>query len=129
MRLTVSRRVAGEAKCAATYVKLLEDLSRDGGRTGRTGRTQSIRILEAGFLDYRMIRLNLDVPPAGDELHTELTATQLRAALRDGLGVDPRMLSGRLAVLVDLAEDGEETMASLRGSGYTVTVNDAEVIS
>jgi hypothetical protein len=126
MRLTVSRRVAGEAKCAATYIKLLEDLSRYGGRTGRT---QSIRILEAGFLDYRMIRLNLGVPPAGDELHTELAATQLRAALRDGLGADPRMLSGRLAVLVDLAEDGEQTTAGLRGSGYTVTVNDAEVIS
>lgn len=125
MRLTVSRRVAGEAKCAATYIKLLEDLSRCGGRTSRT---QSIRILEAGFLDYRMIRLNLDVP-VGDELHTELAATQLCDALRDGLGVDPRMLSGRLAVLVDLAEDGEETTASLRGSGYTVTVNDAEVIS
>ena len=62
-------------------------------------------------------------------MHTELTGTQLCDALRDGLGVDPRMLSGRLAVLVDLAEDGEETMASLRGSGYTVTVNDAEVIS
>jgi hypothetical protein len=126
MRLTVSRRVAGEAKCAATYIKLLEDLSRYGGRTRQT---QSIRILEAGFLDYRMIRLNLDVPPAGDELHTELTATQLRDAMRDGLGVDPRMLSGRLAVLVDLAEGGEETTASLRGSGYTVTVNDGEVIS
>jgi hypothetical protein len=129
MRLTVSRRVAGEAKCAATYIKLLEDLSRYGGRTGRTGRTQSIRILEAGFLDYRMIRLNLDVSPAGDELHTELAATQLCDALRDGLGVDPRTLSGRLAILVDLAEDGEETIASLRGSGYTVTVNDGEVIS
>ena len=65
MRLTVSRRVAGEAKCAATYIKLLEDLSRYGGRTSQT---QRIRILEAGFLDYRMIWLNLDVPPAGDEL-------------------------------------------------------------
>ncbi len=126
MRLTVSRRVAGEAKCAATYIKLLEDLSRYGGRTSRT---QSIRILKAGFLDYRMIELNLDVPPSGHELHTELAATRLRDGLRDGLGVDPWMLSGRLAVLVDLAEDGEETTASLRGSGYTVTVNDGEVIS
>jgi hypothetical protein len=126
MRLTVSRRVAGEAKCAATYIKFLEDMSCYGSRISRT---RSIRILEAGFLDYRMIRLNLDVPPAGDKLHTELAAMQLCDALRDGLGVDPRMLSGRLAVLVDLAEDGEETMASLRGSGYTVTVNDGDAIS
>ena len=95
----------------------------------RISRTRSIRILEAGFLDYRMMRLNLDVPPAGDKLHTELAATQLCDALRDGLGVDPRMLSGRLAVVVDLAEDGEEAMASLRGSGYTVTVNDGDAIS
>src|SRR5260370_39755738 len=101
MRLTVSRRVAGEAKCAATYVKLLEDLSRYGGRTGRA---QSIRILEAGFLDDRMIQLNLDVQPAGDAVHTELTATQLREALRDGLGVDPRLLSDRLDVLAERAE-------------------------
>jgi hypothetical protein len=126
MRLTVSRRVAGEAKCAATYIKFLEDLSRAGSRTSPPRR---IRILQAGFLDYRMIRLNLDVPPPGDAWHAELAATQLRDELREGLGVDPRMLSGRLAVLVDLAEDGEEasgreeTMVNLRGCGYTVTID------
>lgn len=126
MRLTVSRRVAGEAKCTATYIKFLEDLSHYGGQTGRT---QRIRILRAGFLDYRMIRLDLDIPPAGDAWHAELAATQLCDALRDGLGVDPRMLSGRLAVLVDLADDGKEAMVSLRGSGYTVTEENEEAIS
>jgi hypothetical protein len=138
MRLTVSRRVAGEAKCTATYVKFLEDLSRYGSRISQP---RGIRILQAGFLDYRMIRMNLDVPPAGDAWHAELAATQLCDALREGLGVDPRSLSGRLAVLVDLAEDGSQisgeqqtsgeqrTVASLRESGYTVTIHDGEAIS
>jgi hypothetical protein len=126
MRLRVARRVAGEAKCTATYVKLLEDLGRHGSRTSRV---QRIRILEAGFLDYRMVRLSLDVPPAGEALHAELAAAELRAALRDGLGVDPRMLSGRLAVLVDLAEGGEEARAGLRDCGYTVYVADGEAAS
>jgi hypothetical protein len=126
MRMMVSRRVAGEAKCAATYIKFLEDLARQGGRMSRR---RGIRILEAGFLDYRMVRLNLGVPPTGDELHAELAAAQLRDALRNGLGVDPRMLSGRPAVLVEAAGDAEETVASLRGCGYTVTTDDGEAIS
>lgn len=129
MRLTVARRVAGEAKCTATYVKLLEDLSSHGqlapGVPGKPG----IRILEVGFLDYRMIRMSLDVPPPGDAWHAELAAAQLCDALRAGLGVDPRMLSGRLAVLVDLAGDGEQAAASLRRSGYTVTIDNADIIS
>jgi hypothetical protein len=126
MRMTVSRRVAGEAKCTATFVKLIEDLSRCGGPMSRE---EGIRILAAGFLDYRMVRLILDVPPAGDELHAELAAAQLRDALRDRLGVDPRMLSGRLAILVEAAEDGEKAAAGLRGCGYTVTRNYEEAIS
>jgi hypothetical protein len=123
MRLTVARRLAGEAKCTATYVKLLEDLSRQA--RGAPG----ARILQAGFLDYRMIRLSLDVPPPGDVWQAELAAAQLFDALRDGLGVDPRMLSGRLAVLVDLAGDGGEAAVSLRSLGYTVTTDNAANIS
>ena len=99
MMLTVSRRVAGEAKCTATYVKFLEDLSRYGSQINQP---RGLRILQAGFLDYRMVRMDLDVPPAGDAWHAELAAAQLCDALREGLGVDPRSLSGRLAVLVDL---------------------------
>ena len=126
MRITVSRRVAGEAKCGATYIKFVEDL----GRWGDTmSRTQGIRILAAGFLDYRMVPLNLYVPPPSDEWHAELVAAQLRDALRDGLGVDPRSLSGRLAILVEAAGDGEATMAVLRGCGYTVTMNNGEAVS
>jgi hypothetical protein len=126
MRLRVARRVAGEGKCTATYVKFLEDLSCSGGEASRRGR---IRILEAGFLDYRMVRLSLDVPSAGDKLHTDLTSAELCAALRDGLGVDPRMLSGRLAVLVDLEDDGGQTIAGLRDRGYTVTIDGAKATS
>jgi hypothetical protein len=123
MRLTVARRVAGEAKCIPTYVQLLEDLSGTGARAGR------LRILEAGFLDYRMVGVNLDVPPPGDKLHADLTSAELRAALRDGLGTDPRMLSGRLAVLVELADEGAETIAGLRDRGYTVTIDGERAIS
>jgi hypothetical protein len=120
----VARRVAGEGKCTATYVKFLEDLS-----GGPASPAREIRILQAGFLDYRMVRLSLGVPPPGAELDAELAAAELCAALRDGLGVDPRMLSGRLAAVVDVAEDGEKTMASLRGRGYTVTIEDEKAVS
>jgi hypothetical protein len=105
---------------------LVEDLGRHGGRPGPAA---GMKILAAGFLDYRVIRLNLDVPPAGDEWHAELVAAQLRDALRDGLGVDPRSLSGRLAVLVEAAGDGEGLAAGLRGCGYTVTTQDREASS
>jgi hypothetical protein len=123
MRLTVARRIAGEAKCTPTYVQLLEDLSWAGSRAGR------LRIRGAGFLDYRMVGVNLDVPPPGDKLHADLTSAELFAALRDGLGADPRMLSGRLAVLVELTDDGAETITSLRDRGYTVTIDDEKAIS
>jgi hypothetical protein len=124
--MTVSRRVAGEGKCAATYVKVLEDLARHGAQASRAG---GLRIVAAGFLDYRMIRLDLDVPPDGDGLYAELAAAQLRDELRAGLGVDPRMLSGRLAVLVEAPGDGAATMAGLRECGYTVTTGNGEAIS
>ena len=125
MRMTVARRVAGEGKCTATYVKFLEDL----GCGGQAGRARGIRVLEAGFLDYRMVSMSLDVPPPGDRLHTDLASAELCAALADGLGVDPRMLSGRLALLVDLEDDGGKTIAGLRDRGYTVTVDGVKAIS
>jgi hypothetical protein len=125
MRLRVARRVAGEGKCIATYAKFLEDLScRRGGGPGA-----GIRVLEAGFLDYRMVRMSLDVPSPGDRLHADLASAELCAALADGLGVDPRMLSGRLALLVDLEDDGGRTIAGLRDRGYTVTVDGVKAIS
>jgi hypothetical protein len=125
MRLTVARRVAGEGKCTATYVKFLEDL----GCGGQAGRARGIRVVEAGFLDYRMVSMSLDVPPPGDGLHTGLATAELFAALANGLGVDPRMLSGRLALLVDLEDDGGKTIAGLRDRGYTVTVDGVKAIS
>ena len=125
MRMTVARRVAGEGKCTATYVKFLEDL----GCGGQAGRARGIRVLEAGFLDYRMVSMSLDVPPPGDRLHTDLASAELCGALAHGLGVDPRMLSGRLALLVDLEDDGGKTIAGLRDRGYTVTVDGVKAIS
>ena len=125
MRLRVARRVAGEGKCAATYVKFLEDV----GCGGQAGRARGIRVLEAGFLDYRMVSMSLDVPSPGDKLHTDLASAELCATLADGLGVDPRMLSGRLALLVDLEDDGGETMAGLLDRGYTVTIDGMKAIS
>ena len=53
----MARRVAGEGKCTATYVKFLEDL----GCGGQAARARDIRVLEAGFLDYRMVRVSLGV--------------------------------------------------------------------
>ena len=125
MRLRVARRVAGEGKCAATYLKFLEDL----GCGGQAGRARGIRVLEAGFLDYRMVSMSLDVPLPRDKLHTDLASAELCATLADGLGVDPRMLSGRLALLVDLEDDGGKTMAGLRDRGYTVTIDGVKAIS
>jgi len=81
MRLRVARRVAGEGKCTATYVQFLEDLSCGGGEAGRA---RGIRILAAGFLDYRMVGMSIGVPPPGDRLHTDLAAAELCAALADG---------------------------------------------
>ena len=52
-----------------------------------------------------MVTMSLDVPPPGDELHTDLASAELCAALADGLGVDPRMLSGRLALVAQLQAD------------------------
>ena len=125
MRLRVARRVAGEGTCTATYVQFLEDL----GRGGQAGRAREIRVLEAGFLDYRMVGMSVGVPPPGDRLHTDLASAELCAALADGLGVDPRMLSGRLALLVDLEDDGGKTIAGLRDRGYTVTIDGVKAIS
>jgi hypothetical protein len=125
MRLRVARRVAGEGKCIATYVKFLEDL----GCGEPAGRAREIKVLEAGFLDYRMVRVSLGVPPPGDKLHTDLASAELCAALADGLGVDPRMLSGRVALLVDLEDDGGKTIAGLRDRGYTVTIDGVKAIS
>jgi hypothetical protein len=88
-----------------------------------------MRIVGAGFLDYRMVGMNLDVPPRGDKLHADLASAELFAALRDGLGADPRMLSGRLAVLVELTDDDSETMTGLRDRGYTVTIDGEKAIS
>ncbi|HSS91203.1 MAG TPA: hypothetical protein VLL69_17935 [Streptosporangiaceae bacterium] len=125
MRLRVARRVAGEGKCIATYVKFLEDL----GCGEQAGRAREIKVLEAGFLDYRMVRVSLGVPPPGDKLQTDLASAELCAALADGLGVDPRMLSGRLALLVDLEDDSGKTIAGLRDRGYTVTIDGVKAIS
>jgi hypothetical protein len=49
--------------------------------------------------------------------------------LADGLGVDPRMLAGRLAFVVDLEDDGGKTIAGLRDRGYTVTIDGMKAIS
>ena len=70
----MARRVAGEGKCTATYVQFLEDLSGGGGEAGRA---QGMRILAAGFLDYRMVGMSVGVPPPGDRLHTDLASAEL----------------------------------------------------
>jgi hypothetical protein len=39
------------------------------------------------------------------------------------------MLSGRLALLVDLEDDSGKTIAGLRDRGYTVTIDGVKAIS
>src|SRR5256885_517712 len=65
----------------------------------------------------------------GGKLHTDLASAELCAALADGLGVDPRMLAGRLALLLDLEDDSGKTIAGLRDRGYTVTIDGMKAIS
>ena len=124
MRLQVVFRVFGHAKSSYTYLTLLCDLVDviDGPTT----------LVEGGFLDFRgMVPLGIHLPPhemdhADRELHCDLAAVKLRTTIKAGIGIDPRQMSGRLAVLVQ-SEDGgpatpDEVAAQLRGRGYRVEV-------
>ena len=129
MRLQVGLRVAGHNKSSYTYLQLLEDLVDVSGGPSR--------LLEAGFIDYRWVRVAIELPPPemdlqDRKLHCELAADKLWTAMKAGLGADPRQLSGRLAVVVELAvksEPGTGTEAEelLRGRGYRVEVLGGEV--
>jgi hypothetical protein len=85
-----------------------------------------------GFADYRTFDVAIDLPPpeaasSDKEMLCDLAAADLRAALKDGLGVEPRMLSGRLAVVIDVHPDRvQEAAARLGGLGYRVEVLDGE---
>jgi hypothetical protein len=127
--LRVCIRVAGHTKSSFTYLQLLVDIV-----DVMSG--PSI-LVEGGFLDFReMVPLDLHLPPpemdhADRELHCDLAAIKLRAVLKAGIGIDPRQMSGRLAVLV-LSEDSglitaEEAAAELRGRGYRVDVVGDEI--
>jgi hypothetical protein len=128
MRLRVIVRVAGHTKSSYTYLQLLEDLVEVIGGPSS--------LVEAGFVDYRMIWVAIDLPPSGMdrrdiELFCELAAAELRSALKAGIGIDPRMMSGRLAVVVQRSTEGgpgsnEEAAERLRGLGYRVEVLDGE---
>ncbi|HVW31920.1 MAG TPA: hypothetical protein VHL53_05225 [Acidimicrobiia bacterium] len=124
MRLQVCFRVAGHTKSSFTYLQLLCDLV--------DVMAGPAVLLEAGFLDFRdMVPLAIHLPPPemghGDrELHCDLAAVKLRSAIKAGIGIDPRQMSGRLAVVVD-ADDGggqtpEEAAGRLRQRGYRVDV-------
>jgi hypothetical protein len=122
--LRVCIRVAGHTKSSFTHLQLLVDI---------VDVTAGPAILvEGGFLDFRdMVPLGIHLPPpemdhADRDLHCDLAAMKLRAALKAGIGIDPRQMSGRLAVLV-LSEDSgpftaEEAAAELRTRGYRVDV-------
>ena len=89
-----------------------------------------------GFLDFRsLVPLDIHLPPpemghSDRELHCDLAAVKLRTTIKAGIGIDPRQMSGRLAVVVQ-SEDGgrqtpDEVAAELRGRGYRVEVLDGE---
>lgn len=124
MLLRVCIRVASHTKGSFTDLQLLVDIV--------DVISGSSILVEGGFLDFRaMVPLGIHLPPpemdhADRELHCDLAAVKLRAALKAGIGIDPRQMSGRLAVLV-LSEDSgpvtvEEAAAELRGRGYRVDV-------
>lgn len=124
MKLQVCFRVAGHTKSSFTYLQLLCDLV-------DVIAGPSV-LLEGGFLDFgSMVPLAIHLPPpemdhSDRELHCDLAAVKLRTALKAGIGIDPRQMSGRLAVVVQ-SEDGEgqnpdEVAAQLRGRGYRVEV-------
>jgi hypothetical protein len=128
VRLQVGIRVAGHSKSSFTYLQLLEDLV-----VVSAGPSS---LLEAGFLDYRMVRVAIDLPQPdlelGDrKLHCELAAAKLWSTMKPGLGADPRQLSGRLAVIVLLSvkagrDATTETAERLRGRGYRVELPDGD---
>lgn len=124
MKLRVVFRVAGHTKSSFTYLQLLCDLV-------DVLAGPSV-LLEGGFLDFgSMVPLTIHLPPpemghSDRELHCDLAAVKLRSALKAGIGIDPRQMSGRLAVVVQ-SEDGgqqvpDEVAAQLRGRGYRVEV-------
>ena len=126
MKLQVCFRVAGHTKSSFTYLQLLCDLV--------DVMAGPVVLLEGGFLDFgSLIPLAIHLPPpemdhADRELHCDLAAVKLRSAIKAGIGIDPRQMSGRLAVVVE-SQDGHpqapgEVAARLRGRGYRVDVLD-----
>ena len=124
MKLQVCFRVAGHTKSSFTYLQLLCDVV-------DIMAGPSV-LLEGGFLDFgSMVPLAIHLPPpemdrSDRELHCDLAAVKLRTAIKAGIGIDPRQMSGRLAVVVQ-SEDGrpqtaDEAAARLRGRGYRVEV-------
>ena len=124
MKLQVCFRVAGHTKSSFTYLQLLCDLV-----DVMVGPSV---LLEGGFLDFgSMIPLAIHLPPpemghSDRELHCDLAAVKLRTLLKTGIGIDPRQMSGRLAVVVESESGGRQTpdeaATRLRGRGYRVEV-------
>ena len=128
VRLLVCFRVAGHTKSSFTYLQLLCDLV--------DVIAGPAVLLEGGFLDFAsMVPLAIHLPPpemghADRELHCDLAAVKLRTTLKAGIGIDPRQMSGRLAVVVDCQDGGrqtsEEAAVQLRLRGYRVDVLDPQ---
>ena len=113
MKLAVSVRVAGETKGSPTYHQLVQDLAQEVGG----------RILEGGFADYRMVPVEVRLPTGSGPEVAEEAARSLIAQMKRGMGADPRMLSGRLTVVVHTPSDDahlERAASALRGQGYSV---------
>lgn len=112
-RLRVSIRVGGETKGSPTYHKLVDDLSRTGLGGGR--------IVQGGFANYRMVPVSVRLPARPLKEAGEAVGAELLRQLKQALGVDPRMLSGRLVALVEAPAAGESLLlaaSSLRAQGY-----------
>lgn len=113
MRMQVSIRVAGETKGSPTYARLIEDLIEVGLGRGT--------IVQAGFADYKMVPVSVQLHGQPLAELDEQLGSDLLVQLKQGMGVDPRMLSGRLTVILELAVDegrAQAAITSLRARGY-----------
>jgi len=114
MKLSVSVRVGGETKGSPTYHKLVQDLS----QTGVGG-----RIVEGGFANYRMVPVSIVLPARPVREAAEEAGGRLIAQMKQGMGADPRMFSGRLTVVVHVPSgrmQAEEAQSALQLQGYAV---------
>jgi hypothetical protein len=119
MYLKVSLRMGTRGRQIRTsaWAQLIEDLANLG--------VAPACIVAVGFAGYKMLAVSIDVPSIDISLHADLAGTELRAALGEALGFDPRLLGGRLTVIVEGPYDtcpSEDVISALEDLGYAAEI-------